>query len=82
MLSWDEYEHGGVSLAPAVPVALSSVAEEARPEGPALDAAGAFALDEAEPLATGEREGLAPRLEEPGKLTLLRQGRAAQTRVN
>ena len=32
--------------------------------------------------SAGEREGLAPRLEERGELTLLRQGRAAQTRVN
>ena len=64
MLSWDEYEHGGVSVAPVVPVALSSVAEGVRPEGPALDAAGAFALDEAEPMAAEESEGLGPRMEE------------------
>ncbi len=59
MLSWDEYEHGGVSVAPAVPVALSSVAEEAHPEGPALAATATFALDEAEP----NREALAPPME-------------------
>ena len=56
MLSWDEYEHDGVSVAPAVPAALSSVVEGQHPEGPAPDTACAFVLEEAELKASGGRE--------------------------
>ena len=56
MLSWDEYEHDGVSVAPGLSAALSSVAEGAHPGAPALNAAGAFALDDAESKVAEVRE--------------------------